>query len=54
MSDHDMRLHQNRETLTNIEHHHLNVDGTPDLRYKENQQKPIVNDIEGDYRCHLG
>ena len=43
----DMRLHENREILTNIEHHHLNIDGLPDLRYKENHQKLITDDVEG-------
>jgi hypothetical protein len=43
----DMRLHENREILTNVEHHHLNIDGTTDLRYKENHQKIITDDVEG-------
>jgi len=43
----DMRVHENRELLTNIEHHHLNIDGTADLRYNENHQKIITNDIKG-------
>jgi hypothetical protein len=43
----DMRLHDNREILTNIEHHHLNLNGTPDLRFRENHQKAIIDDVEG-------
>ena len=46
-SQSDMRLHENREILTNIEHHHLNLDGSSDLRYKENHQKPVTNDVDG-------
>lgn len=46
----DMRLHENREVLTNIEHHHLNVDGTTDLRFKENHEKVMANDVEGSFK----
>jgi hypothetical protein len=36
--DTDMRLKENREDMVDNEGHHLDVDGSPDMRCKENQE----------------
>ena len=45
----DMRLVENREGMTNIEHHHLNKDGTTDMRHTENQREIDTSGVKGEF-----